>query len=403
LSLAYTARTTKPLLRWMDDGDPDLVPVLMADARSTAASYYGLPVRTEGTSVSYSEREASPITPAMIADCARQLGVHFHWNIGSMSPFDTVEFMDDVELVTREEIGPRGETRKFTTIRTPVGEISDIFVTPRNEPAFWATHLVKSESDLPALAHLIERSADVSLDNERFRSKITGRLKSEAQKWPEYVVLYAILGVPAFALSCNLFVDPTTAFYLMADNETLMERLYEAYEQCNGVWLECAAEAGADFALGAINGLELFSPDIYNRYFIPQARHLYSEARKLGMGGWTHTCGYMNQLIEMGVYDDTGVDVLESLSLPPSGDIADLRRSRVKLGNKIVTRGAINVEMLYDDDIASLRARTRQVLDDTRGYRHMVGDTNDSFPPYPRESILALVDEVRSSGRMLSA
>ena len=31
----------------------------------------------------------------------------------------------------------------------------------------------------------------------------------------------------------------------------------------------------------------------------------------------------------------------------------------------------------------------------------MIGDTNDSFPPYPRENILALVDEVRKNGRMM--
>jgi hypothetical protein len=33
----------------------------------------------------------------------------------------------------------------------------------------------------------------------------------------------------------------------------------------------------------------------------------------------------------------------------------------------------------------------------------MVGDTNEPYPPYKRENILALIDEVEKTGRMLSA
>lgn len=399
--MIHLVQSTKPLLKWMDDGDPELVPVVMADARATAASYFQAPVRAEGTSASFIEREESPITPGMVVRCACELGVHFHCSLGSITPLDIIEFMDTVEMDVREECGPVGEMRKFTTIRTPAGDLSDVFVTPYGEPAYWLEHLVKTDADLPALAYLIEKSAELSVGDERVRAKLTGKLRSEAAKWPGNVPLYTVMGIPAFMLSCNLFVDATTAFYLMADHEPLMEGLYAAYEECNSVWVECAAAAGADFVLGAINGLELFSPDIYNRYFVPQARHLHDQAHRLGMRGWTHTCGQMGRLIDTGVYEATGVDVLESLSSPPLGDVADLRTARARLGKRIVTRGAVNVEMFYENDAEQLKTRTQQVLDETRGYRHMIGDTNDSFPPYPRESILSIVDEVRGSGRML--
>ena len=135
---------------------------------------------------------------------------------------------------------------------------------------------------------------------------------------------------------------------------------------------------------------------------IPQARRLHESAHSHGMLGWVHTCGQMQRLIEMGAYDEMAVDVLESLSSPPLGDVADLKAAREQLDERLVTRGGVNVDYFYEADLAALRAETRRVLAETRGWRHMIGDTNDSFPPYPRDNILALVEEVRKGGRMLA-
>lgn len=394
--------SAKPLLQWMREGDPDLVPVLMADARSTASAYFGVPVRAERTSDSFAGPQESPVTPEMIVRCCRETGIHLHRSLGSVTHADLIDFIDDIEMAVREETGAKGEIVKFTTIRTPFGDMSDTFCTLRNRPGCWRDHLVKSEADLPTLSHLIERMAQVSLDDDRVRERIAAKFRTEAVRWPQDTAFYAALGIPAFVLTCNLYMDPTTAFYLMADHPAAMERMFEAYEQANGVWLECAAAGGADFALGAINGLELYSPDIYRKYFIPQARKLYRAAHERGMLGWVHTCGKMNRLIEMGVYEEVAVDVLESLSSPPLGDVQDLRSARARLGHRLVTRGALNVDYFYGEDLDALRGETRRVLQAARDWRHMIGDTNDSFPPYPRENILALVDEVCRSGRMFT-
>jgi|GEM_PF-1073139 len=391
----------KPLRQWMKDGDPELAPILMADARSTAASYFGVSARAEGQSASFTEQQASPITPEMIAQCCRETGIQLHCSLGSATHLDAIDFIHDVEMTVRQEAGTDA-ILKYTTIRTPAGEMTDTFVTPAGRPAYWADHLVKSEADLPALLFLIERAAQVSLEDDRVRRQLTAKFRAEAAKWPAETLFYAVLGVPAFSLTCNLYMDPTLAFFLLLDHPAEMERMFQAYEQANAVWMECAVAGGADFTHGAINGLELFSPDIYQRYFIPQARRLHEAAHSRGMLGWVHTCGQMQRLIEMGVYEEMAVDVLESLSSPPLGDIADLHSARARLGDRLVTRGGVNVDYFYDADPDTLRAETHRVLAETRGRRHMIGDTNDSFPPYPRENILTLVDEVRKSGRMLA-
>jgi len=267
----------------------------------------------------------------------------------------------------------------------------------------WEEHFIKTESDLPAWICLIESTADGAVSNPDVAEAATARLSAQAERWPAEVPLCATVGAAAFELTSNLFIDATTAFYLLADHTSEMERLFETQEQAAAVWARCAAAAGADFVRGAVNGLELYSPTIWEKYFVPELRRLFHIAHQVGLRCWMHTCGRMNKLVEMGAYNDTGVDVVESLSHLPLGDVTDLRSARVILGEDIVTRGAANVNLLYEPDLAQVRARTRLVVEETRGYRHMMGDTNDSYPPYPWENIQAMMDELDKMGVLLRA
>jgi len=150
----------------------------------------------------------------------------------------------------------------------------------------------------------------------------------------------------------------------------------------------------------AINGYEWLSPDLYERYMIPQARRINEIAAAQGRLSWIHTCGKMKRIAAGDAYGRMGVDIVESLSAPPSGDVDDLAETRRTIGPDITTRGAINCELMYSDDLAAVRERTAQVLEATRGFRHMVGDTNSSYPAYPWANIKAVIDVVREQGRL---
>jgi hypothetical protein len=376
---------------------------MMGDARSTASSYFGVPLRLPGTSASFTGVSDSPVTPELVVQCARETGIHFCANIGNVTPFDVLDLVDGLNVQSREEQAPDGSTHRTTVIRTPEGDISEVFVTPPYRPVYWAEHLVKSDKDLHALTALIEGASRITREDPLASARITEAFRQEAEKWPDWVPLTVTVGVPAFGITCSLYMDPETAFYMLADQPAAMECLFELEALRNDIIVDCAAAAGADFVFGAINGLELYSPRIYSDYFVPQARALHEAAHRHGMRGWVHTCGHMNRLIEMGVYSEMGVDVLESLSHPPLGDISRLGKARADLGPNLITRGAVNVGLFYSADLWLIRRRARLVLEECRGFRHMIGDTNDSYPPYPRDAILALVDEVHKEGRLLLA
>ncbi|MBN1445907.1 MAG: hypothetical protein JW957_07365 [Candidatus Omnitrophica bacterium] len=394
-------RIKKSLLQWMEGGDHDLVPVMMADAESTAASYFGVPVRTPSTEVSFTEAPELPVTPAMVIKCCRETGLHFKANLGQPGVFDAIEFIEDMDLKVKRETAPDGTLRRFTTLHTPKGELHDIFETPPDRPAMWTSHLVKTEKDLPAFAYFIEKASVSMLEDVRVREKITSKLRKASAKWPAEAPLSAIVGVPAFGLMSSLFMGAEESAFFLADNTALMEGLFEMQTRALKTLVECAAEAGADFLTGAINGLELFSPAMYRKYFIPQAKELFRMAHGCGMRGWVHTCGYLDRLIDAGVYEEMDVDILESFSHPPLGDVGNLRAARSKLGRRIITRGAVNVDLFYDSDLEHIRNRTVTVLEETAGYPHMLGDTNDSYPPYPWKNIRALLEAVQKSGRFL--
>jgi hypothetical protein len=133
---------------------------------------------------------------------------------------------------------------------------------------------------------------------------------------------------------------------------------------------------------------------------IPQARRIndiIAGQRKLS---WLHTCGKMKRIAEMGTYRKMKIDVLESLSLPPTGDIDDLAETRGQIGPDIVTRGGINCELLYGKDLLQLRKCVEYILNSVEGFKHIIGDTNPSYPTYPWENIQTVIDVVRERGRL---
>ncbi len=393
----------KPLVQWIKHGDPELMPILMGEAAATAAAYFDVPVRNEDQSESFSDRSESAVASEMIVQCSKETGIHIHLPIGEMTAYDLIEFVDDIETSSNVEVDAAGNVRRATTIRTPLGEISEVFLTPKDEAACWEKTFIKNEKDLGVLADLMERTTQAALENPQVREKTIARYRAEAAKWPSDVPLWGSVATPSFMVMAQRYMDPDVAFYMLADNRALMERVFEAKGQTSELAVECAAEAGADYLFSAINGLELYSMDIYQRYFVPEARLIHHKAHELGMMTWVHTCGLLHKLIEMGVHKEMEVDILESFSHPPLGDVVDLADARAKLGHKLVGRGAVNVGLFYEKDSSLVRARTREVLAQTRGYRHMIGDTNDSYPVYLRENILALVDEIQKSGRAMPA
>jgi uroporphyrinogen-III decarboxylase len=374
-------------LEWLRHGSADQVPVLFG------------PCHFEVASARLGKPQSEVTWPEAIA-VAEETGTHLLQCVGSPLPFDAVPFLDDIQIRTVQETRPDGTPVTRRLLQTPAGTLTEAVEYSPQHGACHTEFFVKGDDDLPAFAYFIRKTTaavvrnpairrQVSADIERERAAGNGRLPTLL--WPFCA---------AVELTSSYYMDQATAIYTLHDYPDLLQELMESHWAMTQVWLELGIQHGVDIFGYAINGFEWLSPDLYQRYMIPQARRLNEFATAHGKLSWLHTCGRMKRIAAMGAYQEMKIDVLESLSSPPTGDIDDLAETRRRIGPAIVTRGGINCEWLYQDDPATLRRRTRHVLESVRGFRHAMGDTNSSVPSYPWANIKAVIDAVRESGRL---
>ena len=113
--------------------------------------------------------------------------------------------------------------------------------------------------------------------------------------------------------------------------------------------------AGADFIFLGSPGSEMLSPQIYEDYIVPDSAAISDAAHKAGGLIYSHICSPIEPFLSRGCYNRMGIDLFETLSPPPVGNVSDLGYARRILDPKICTRGNIGLDILLDgttDDVA---------------------------------------------------
>jgi len=382
-----TGTKRERLLDWIRNGSTKSVPVLMGPGFELASAYLG--------------KDQRKTTWADAIRAAEETGTH---NIACLSqpmPFDAIEFLEDIELSEKRDRNPDGIDRLTQWVRTPEGTMRDVREFPKDTGSYWREHFVKSDGDLPAFAYLIRRTTHAVVNTPAVRRKVDARIKSAKAAVGDAFPTEIHVFCPAVDLIGSYYNAQQTGLFLVYDHRDLMEELMDCYWRMVQVWLEIAAANDLDIYNYAINGFEWLNPDLYERYLVPQAKRINEFAKAHGKLSWVHTCGKMKKIAKMEAYQRMAVDVVESLSSPPTGDIDDLAETRRDIGQDIVTRGGINCEFFYDRDLEALRRQTHHVLDSVEGYKHAVGDTNPSYPSYPWENTQTVIDVVRERGLLL--
>ena len=375
------------LLDWVRNGSPDDVPVLMGLSSLEVAS----------SRLGKAQQEVTWPEAVTVAD---ETGTHLLQCVGMPLPFEAVPFLDDVEIESAEDTLPDGTRVTRRSLTTPEGTLTEAVEHLRHTGACHTEFFVKDENDIPAFACFIRKATDAIVGNPEIRRKVSADLGRAMPLAHGHFPTMLWPFCAAVELTCSFYMDQATAIYTIHDCSALMEELMQRHWEMTQVWLEVGVEHDVDIYGYAINGFEWLSPDLYERYMIPQARRLNELVAAHGKLSWLHTCGKMKRIAAMGAYQQMKVDVVESLSSPPTGDIDDLAETRRQIGPDIVTRGGINCELMYDSDLDALRCQTRHVLDSVEGYRHIIGDTNPSCPSYPWANIQTVIDEVRATGRL---
>ena len=154
--------------------------------------------------------------------------------------------------------------------------------------------------------------------------------------------------------------------------------------------------SGADFIFLGAPGSEMLSPQIYEEFIIPDSAAISQTAHQFGGLIYSHICSPVEPFLSSGYYNRMGIDLFETLSSPPVGNVDDLGSARRKLDPKICTRGNIGLDVLLKGTPDEVVAETERVLAATRGFKHIVAASDYLFYDIPLENAKAVIDTVRN-------
>lgn len=378
------------LLDWIKNGDDCKVPILIGP--------YNINVIAESY---YNKKNASP---EQIIDMTNSTGIHLIHHLIMPMPLDIIQYIDNVTAGEQKQVTGDECYTVTNVIHTKEGSLKEISEYNPEHGESKREYYIKDEKDLKILLMILEKLAEVIKHSSSVRKeldeKFSGIINSKRAAMKNYFPTQIHVQAPAMDVISTSYISQSDAIYLLHDYEDIYREVMENYRVLTGFWLEIAAKNNIDIYNYAINGYEWLSPYIYEQFMIPDAKMINDFARQQGKISWIHTCGKMKQIAGSGIYQDMKVDIVESLSTPPSGDITNMAETRAHIGKNIVTRGGINVELFYDDDTEKLVKQTEYILKSVEGFKHMIGDTNPTEAPYPWTNIKAVIDVVKSKGRL---
>lgn len=275
-----------------------------------------------------------------------------------------------------------GRTRIEARIQTPYGDLTS--VTERLTSAHTVKAWLENEDDLRKAIWLTRQQADYDEDmaikeGAYIRKGIGDR-----------GVLGTWFGPPIVNLQ-----NREEIFYHMVDWPCLFEELHAVTSELAFKKIDTLRKAGFDYLFYCVSGTEWISPDFFRKYILENTRQIF--ARWRGQGGFIlwHSCGHLKTFINEGFYNELKPEIFETLSVPPVGDLPSLGWALKRLSPDIITKGNIPLDVLLNGTEDEVRFCVQKVKEETQGYQHIIGLSDDILHNTPLKNCLAMVDQAR--------
>jgi uroporphyrinogen-III decarboxylase len=96
----------------------------------------------------------------------------------------------------------------------------------------------------------------------------------------------------------------------------------------------------------------------------------------------------------MGFYNRMGIDLFETLSPPPVGNVGSLAEAMGKINPDICTRGNLGLDILLDSSPEEIETRTLEIIESTAGRKHIVAASDYLFYDVPEGNIRKMAEVV---------
>lgn len=275
------------------------------------------------------------------------------------------------------------ERRYTQTLETPAGTVTRELVERAGEGITPVSDFIADASGLP-VADWISEQILAGQRDEAIRST----WRAFVEHCRPHGVTQVQLELPYFLYSLAGFADKPLLM-LLTEADRFGQSMDLAERALHRV-AELLVDVGVDFIWIGAPGTELLSPDIWQRVVIPQSRRFVEHVHGLGGRVHFHCCGQSRLWIEKGFYNEIGMDVVETLSPPDSGNVEDLAAAREAIDASIVTRGNIDLGLLRDGSAEACADAARAVIEATRGFAHLVALADAILQGTPVENLRAI-------------
>lgn len=289
---------------------------------------------------------------------------------------------EPVPTVTTSEKINDTVTRYTTTVTTPYGDLTEI-VEENQYTRMLVKDFLTEEDDFKRMLWLTKRQMDIDVDDAVKQGGERRKAVGDRGMLGTWVS-------PAVLMS-----DISTLFYLEIDYPDEFEELFEARRALFKKQQDVHRKAGFDYLFYVIPGTEWISPNFFDRWMADEiTENIKSWREKGGFTLW-HTCGLEKAFIENDTYNKIKPDIFETLSEPPVGNLPSLKWGREQLSRDIITKGNISLDLMLNGTPEDVREQVRYVKESTKGYRHIIGLSDNILDNTPYENLMAFVDETK--------
>ena len=276
---------------------------------------------------------------------------------------------------------------KWSIYTTPVGTLRSRHVfSSSGQTWFLVEHAVKSKEDFRILTYMNE-NVTVEPDFASFDSQ-NARIGERALILPPIGTDW--LKTP-FQSLLEKWVGTEQLIYSLADYPEQVEECLQAMSENADkvVRTSCLSEAEG-FIFWEDSSTTNVSPAIYGKYIAPDIRKWSEIIHHSGKFLVQHACGHLRDILA--IMGSTGIDMVESISPPPTGNI-ELSEARSMLKDNIGLIGGIEPTVFLDSTLEELEAYVVNLLEQMRNTRFILANS-DSCPPGVAEEKFRLVSRI---------
>lgn len=144
-------------------------------------------------------------------------------------------------------------------------------------------------------------------------------------------------------------------------------------------------------------GSGFISPRFYREFVLPYEGRIAREVRARGVHVYTHTCGAINDRLEMMV--EAGASGIECLDPPPLGDV-ELGEAKRRIGDRVFIKGNLDpVNVLLGGTAEAVEAEARRLISIGKPGGGYILSTSCSIAPHtPPENVQVLAKAAEKDG-----